>query len=310
MVCLNAFKKWGVEKMIKSLSIVPILSMAFVPCAAIILSASAALYMGAPLDPIVLVTAWAIVFGIYGLNRFTDVEDMVNNPEKRLYFKNHPSILVAVISILAISVIVLLCTHRFTIVHFFMLLAGTTYSLRILPVFDKNGHVIFKRLKEIPFVKSITVALIWGNVFFTINLVLYPQIMCNNFEIILFIISFTLAVFVNTNFLDINDIAGDLVTGIPTIPAQYGIKNTLIYTMGLPSLVWLGVIIYLFKTGMISDKLTIFLLVNVLFPIFYIGGHFSKLLPRKMVKTAADSCVLVFSIGLLCLYYVRENMFF
>jgi 4-hydroxybenzoate polyprenyltransferase len=294
----------------KSLSIVPILSMAFVPCAAIIGSASAALYMGTPLDPIVLITAWAIVFGIYGLNRFTDVEDMVNNPEKRLYFKSHPNILVAVISILVISIIVLLFTHRFTIIHFLIMLAGTAYSIRIFPVLDKKGHISFKRLKEIPFVKSITVALIWGNAFFTINLVLYPQIQCSNFEIILFIISFTLAVFVNTNFLDITDITGDLVTGIPTIPAQYGIKNTLIYTMGLPSFVWLCIIFYLFKTGSISNTLIAFLLVNALFPIFYIGGHFSKLLPHKVIKIAADSCVLVFSIGLLCLYCIREYTFF
>jgi 4-hydroxybenzoate polyprenyltransferase len=299
-----------VGKMAKSLSIVPVLSMAFVPCAAIILSASAALYMGTPLDPIVLITTWAIVFGIYGLNRFTDVEDMVNNPENRLFFKNHPSILFAVISTLVISVIVLLCTHRFTIIHFLMLLAGTTYSIRILPVFGKNGRIIFKRLKEIPFVKSITVALIWGNAFFTINLVLYPQIQCSNFEIILFIISFTLAVFVNTNFLDITDITGDLVTGIPTIPAQYGIKNTLIYTMGLPSFVWLIAIFYLFKTRPISDSFMIFLLINALFPLFYIGGYFSKLLPKRMIKIAADSCVFVFSIGLLCLYCIRENTLF
>ena len=296
--------------MAKVISIVPVFSMFLLPSAAIIVSASATLYMGAPLDPIVLITAWAIVFGIYGLNRFTDVEDMVNNPEKRMFFKNHPSILIVVIATLAISALILLVTNRFTIAHFFMLLAGIAYSIRIIPVLDKNSSLVLKRLKEIPFAKSITVAIIWGNAFFVINLALYPNLQCSVSEIMFLLIGFTLATFVNTNFLDIPDLTGDKVTGIPTIPAQYGIKNTLIYFIGIPSLVWLSIIFYCFKAGMITDTITIFLLINALFPVFYIGGYFSKLIPQKIIKIAADSCVLVFSVGLLCLFCIRENILF
>lgn len=296
--------------MAKSISVVPVLSMMFLPSAAILVSASATLYMGAPLDPIVLITAWAIVFGIYGLNRFTDVEDMVNNPEKRIFFKSHPGILITAVATMVISTLLLLFTHRFTIVHFFMLFVGTAYSLRIIPILDKKGRIIFKRLKEIPFLKSGTVAVIWGISFFMINLALYPHLQSNNFEIVLLMISFTLVTFVNTNFLDIPDLIGDRATGIPTVPARYGIKNTIIYTVLLPSLLWLGIILYFFCAGTISNTITIFLLVNVLFPVFYIGCYFSNFLPQKTIGIAADSCAFVFSIGLLCLYCIRENILF
>jgi 4-hydroxybenzoate polyprenyltransferase len=296
--------------MAKSISIVPVLSMMFLPSAAILVSASATLYMGAPLDPLVLITAWAIVFGIYGLNRFTDVEDMVNNPEKRIFFKSHPGILFASIATMAISTLLLLLTHRFTIVHFFMLFTGTAYSIRLIPVFQKKGEIKFKRLKEIPFLKSTTVAVIWGVSFFLINLALYPHLQSNNLEIALLMISFTLVTFVNTNFLDIPDLVGDRATGIPTIPAQFGVKNTMIYIILLPSLLWLGIILCLFYAGIIGDKITLFLLVNALFPVFYIGCYFSKFLSQKKIGIAADSCAFVFSIGLLCLYCIREKTLF
>ena len=296
--------------MAKVISIVSVFSLFLLPSAAIIGSAAAALYMGVPLDPIVLITAWAIVFGIYGLNRFTDVEDMINNPEKRMFFKKHPSILISVVATLVISTIILLFTHRFTIVHFLILLAGIAYSIRILPVFQKNSGITFKRLKEIPFAKSVTVAIIWGNAFFTINLALYPNLQSSTFEIILLIICFTLVTFVNTNFLDCADVIGDKKNGIPTFPARYGVKSTIIYFIGLPSFVWLVIVLYCFKEGFITDTITIFLLINALFPVFYIGGYFSKLIPEKTVEIAADSCAFVFSIGLLCLYFIRENVLF
>lgn len=304
---LNLFRKAGF--IVKSISIMTVISMTFLPSAAIIGSASAALYMGAPLDPIVLVTAWAIVFGIYGLNCFTDEEDMINNPDKRMLFKSNLILLHLVVVVLLISVLVLLFTKRFTIVHFLILLTGIGYSIRILPFFSENYHLTFKRLKEIPFLKSITVALIWGNAFFTINLSLYPQLQTNKLEIILFIVSFTVVTFVNTNFLDMVDIIGDNVAGIPTIPVKYGINNTIIYAIIVPSVLWLIVILWCYLSSLVSGRTTIFLLVNGLFPIIYIGGYYSKLIPQKMIGFAADSCAFVFSLGLFILYCIREKLF-
>ncbi len=293
--------------MVKKVSIMAVLSMLFLPCAAIIGMAGAALYMRVKLDPIILISSWAIVFGIYGLNRFTDVEDMVNNPQRRMFYKNNHFAFHAILASLYLSVILLLLTSRFTQVHFFILLTGIAYSVRIIPFYDQNGKLLFKRLKEIPFAKSLAVALIWGNAFFTINLALYPQWQGDILEIVLFIISFTLVVFVNTNFLDIIDITGDRITEIPTIPAQYGIKNTLLFAIALPSIIWLMIIAILFSVGWVKNWSMIFLTINALYPVFYIGGYYSKVITKKSVEIVADSCAFVYSVGLLCLFFVQDS---
>jgi len=294
---------------ISTSSILPIMSMVFLPFSAIIGSASAALYMGVPLDPVVLITAWTIVFGIYGLNRFTDVEDMINNPEKRVFYKNKPWLLLIIISVLGLSVLLLIITMKFTAFHLLIILTGIAYSVKLIPVIEKNGTIRFTRLKDISFAKSFCVAIIWGTYFFAIPLALYPQIHGNLFEIMLFIISFTLAVFVNTNFLDIIDLSGDKISGIPTIPARFGVRNTLVYAIGVPSFIWISVVISILMAGSISGLVAIILLVNGLFPALYIYGYFSKVIPQKIIDLAADSCSYVFSAGILFLYFVRNQIF-
>ena len=285
-----------------------ILSMSFLPFCAIFGSACAALYMGAPLDPVVLGTAWAIVFGIYGLNKFTDVEDLVNNPEKRMFFKNNQWILYVVIGVLALSTLILFATHKFTFVHFVILFCGIAYSVKMLPFLRPDRTIVFKRLKELPFVKSLVVTITWGSAFFTIHLALYPELRSNLFEIVLFIISFSLSTFVNTNFLDIMDVDGDKISGIPTLPALFGIRNALLYVIGLPCAVWCLSIVFMYFTGHVSGVIAVALLLYALFPLVYICGYFYEFIPRRYLEIVADSHIFLFSVGIFLIYCVREQI--
>jgi hypothetical protein len=78
---------------------------------------------------------------------------------------------------------------------------------------------------------------------------------------------------------------------IPTIPARFGIRRTLIGAMLIPSLVWLFVSLFLFATGEIGPMLLLFCLVNLLYPISYLTLHFRRPGPRFLIDIIADACI-------------------
>jgi 4-hydroxybenzoate polyprenyltransferase len=283
-----------------------VIEMLFLPLAASLGALGAQLILDVPIDLIIVLTFGGIVLGIYGINGFTDLEDMVNRPEKRLFFSKRPIIFYSLIGILISCVVLLLLTHRFSPAHFIIIVLGFAYSYNIVPILDKNHNIVFKRLKEILFVKSLSVALIWGNAFFTINLALHPDLFLQRADIYLFIISFTIVTFVNTTFLDIRDVIGDTATGVSTIPVRFGVPKTILFAIALPSSIWLAIIIGVSMLGIVDRSTVIFLLINALFPVFYIGGYYSKIIPKRIIGVAADSCAFIFSIGLIVLSIARH----
>jgi 4-hydroxybenzoate polyprenyltransferase len=264
---------------------------------------SASLYMRIPLDFVLIITLASITFATYGINRYTDSEDSVNDSVKAEFFKKHSYLLFVSVLILVISSTVLLVTGKFTLYHFFLIFTGLAYSVRIVPLIQ-NGRIVFKRLKDIPFAKSISVALSWGTSYFVINWIIYPSMVTNVFSIILLMISFILACFVNTNFCDTLDIEGDSFENVPTLPVMLGIKKTYIYGMLVPSVIFLIFILYAVGMRKITLPFMGFLLFNLFYPVVYISLKHIKKYPRSVIVPITDLSCVIFPFGVFVLYFI------
>ncbi len=262
-----------------------------------------AVYLQCKIDLILILTFPFIVFGIYTINRYTDVEDILNDPDKRNYFDKNYLWLFISIFLFSLSIFVLLVTRKLTVYHLLLILAGVTYSVRIIPWVSKSGNAAFKRLKDIPFAKSSVVSIFLGSSFFLIYWQLYPDFIQNRTQVLLITFSFILGIFINTNFADLRDYIGDKAAGIPTIPVIIGKRNTYIFAMIIPGSLWLLVSGYLFYTYVISLEIFFFFILNLLYPVFYISLYHISKFPKKLVEPIADACVLVYALGLVVLRF-------
>ncbi len=191
--------------------------------------------------------------------------------------------------------------HKLTTYHIVLLLLGIVYSVKAIPVFSRNRKIIFKRLKDLPFAKSVTVSILLGTAFFAISMSVYPETEVNKFEVISIMISFTLGIFMNTNFADLRDLKGDKAVGVPTIPVLFGKKGTYIGAMLVPGILWFAIISIFFVQNLISVQLFALFILNLLFPLFYISLYNLKKSFRRFVTPISDSCVLIYAVGLVFL---------
>jgi len=264
---------------------------------------SAAVFMGTPADRVLIITAVFIVFPIYAINKYTDKEDIHNKSRTFYFFIRHPGILHVSILMLLTSIVILIFFGKLTWFHVFIILAGITYSVKIIPWYSK-GRPTFLRLKDVCFAKSLSVAITWGSSFFALNWLVYPTLVHNKFQILLLIVNFNIAAFINTVFCDIMDIKGDMAEGIPTIPARLGVRNTYIRAMLLPAVIFLCATIPLAVLNKIPFPLELFFLFNLMYPAFYISMYYWQKMKRSLLAPMIDSCGIFFSVGLLTLHLI------
>jgi 4-hydroxybenzoate polyprenyltransferase len=159
----------------------------------------------------ILLAAFLATFSVYSLNKATDkVEDSINRPEttsRGTAFYVGPSI-VAMLFGLGIGAMIgpmVLITLTIPII------LALVYSVRLLPSVP--------RLKEVVGVKSVLVALSWA---FTGSL-LPASMQAENFEMIFLVFTYIfIQLLVNTILFDVQDMKGDLVSGVETIPIRLG----------------------------------------------------------------------------------------
>ena len=184
---------------------------------------------GLPFDPVAAVVLMLIVFAVYNLNRKTDEdEDIINNIERYTFTKKYGHIL----SFSAVSAYVIaLCLS--TLQGFDSLLltaaplvAGVVYSVPLFP-----ARFGFQRLKEVPVMKSLTVAFSW-----TVPTVFLP--ICHtdlSMSTATGIVGtfFFFQVFSNTVVFDLRDVEGDAASGVRTIATILGVRRTLLLLTGM-----------------------------------------------------------------------------
>lgn len=276
----------------------PLLELLYLSLIASITFISGAIYLNCPIDLDLVITFALLVFGIYAINRYTDVEDMINDPEKNSFFINNKIYLYITITLFIFSIGLLILKEKLTLYHIVLLLLGISYSVKVIPFINKKHQVVFKRLKDLPFAKSLIVSLLLGTAFFAISMSVYSNLIINNFEIITIMISFTLGIFMNTNFADLRDLKGDKAVGVPTIPVIFGRKNTYLGTMIIPGIIWSAASVYFLISNMISMPLFTLFALNLLFPLLYISLYNYKDSFKKYVQPVSDSCVLIYAVGL------------
>jgi 4-hydroxybenzoate polyprenyltransferase len=171
---------------------------------------------------IVAVLGMLITYSIYNLNRKTDeMEDAINHSHRYKFTKKYEKILYT--SGIGAYLFALILSSFYGIIVILIaaipLLLGLVYST---PIFPKGSR--YRRLKEVPFVKSLIVAIAWAipPAFLPIYVSgATPSLI----TLAIFLFFFSL-VFINTVLFDIRDVEGDRATGVRTIPVCIGIPNT------------------------------------------------------------------------------------
>lgn len=193
-----------------------------------------------PWDPMLAVIPFFIAFSIYNLNRKTDEdEDAVNRQDRFVFTKRYEAPLYyGAILFLGLALLLsalsgipaLLATGA----PFFL---GILYSFRLLP--EGFGY---RRLKEIPAVKNISVGLAWG-----ILLSLLPVFFWHREpgpETVITFLLFFMWGFMASMIPDIRDRAGDASAEVRTIPVLFGEQRTkriltsVLILLGIPIIIF------------------------------------------------------------------------
>jgi len=163
-----------------------------------------------------------ITYSIYNLNRKTDEsEDAINHSHRYAFTKKYEKILY--LSGIGAYLLALVLSGFYGIsvilVSAIPLLLGLIYSMPILP-----KKFRYRRLKEIPVVKSLLVAIAWALP--PALLPIYVSGATPSLVTLAVILFFFSLVFINTVLFDIRDMEGDRANCVRTIPVLLGIPRT------------------------------------------------------------------------------------
>ena len=184
---------------------------------------------GLAFDPVAAALLVLVTFAVYNLNRRTDEdEDAINHTERYAFTKKHGLILFCSAAC-AYAVALGLSALRgpaSLIVTAVPLVAGIVYSVPLFP-----ARFGFKRLKEVPLMKSMVVAFSWAvpPALLPICHAALPAGAATGIAGAFFF----LLVFTNTVVFDIRDVEGDAVSGVRTIPTIFGAGGALLLLTGL-----------------------------------------------------------------------------
>lgn len=181
-------------------------------------------YLVQGLEPTLAVLAimFLVPFSVYNMNRKTDEEeDSVNHPErfrftsrflKPLEYGAYAAYALAVLIAVPFGIGAVLVT-------LVPLIAGVLYSVPMLP-----SCLGYRRFKEIPVMKNLTVCISWATI-----LVLLPCVVAGTpftlATVLLFVFFFSY-VFIASAMPDMRDTEGDALSGVRTIPVLIGIDRT------------------------------------------------------------------------------------
>lgn len=181
------------------------------------------LLQGLPFDPVATAIMMLVVFAVYNLNRKTDEdEDAINHTERYSFTKKYESILFrsAICAFAVASCLSALQGPGSLFITTIPLVAGIIYSVPLFP-----ARFGFRRLKEVPFVKSLIVAFSWA-----VPPALLP--VCHaglpaGAATGIVGTFFFVQIFTNTVIYDMRDLEGDTASGVRTIPTILGSGRTL-----------------------------------------------------------------------------------
>jgi 4-hydroxybenzoate polyprenyltransferase len=225
--------------------------------------------------PILMVMA-LVSFSVYNMNRKTDEqEDEINHQQRFVFTKKFekPLFYSALIAYGFALIIGAYYGFPALIIITIPLISGILYSVPLLP-----AQWEYRRLKEIPVVKNLVVAIAWS-----LPLSLLPVYMTGaspGFSTGITLLFFASYVFIASILPDIRDREGDAITGVRTIPVTIGVKLTKVLLIGVN--VVFGCLVVFFGIRTLPIAVTTVLLTAVLYTQFCIWSM-GRLIPTNII---------------------------
>lgn len=287
-------------------ALVPILLMPVI-AAFSVFSVQTYLGLGVRLLPLTMVAALALI--IYALNGLSDrAEDGHNNPQLAAAATRY-SIPVLVISSAALcsSALLLANQGRLHPGYGIVLVAGIIYSFRLVPWPGRGGKALtWVRLKDLLLVKNLTIGATWASAVFLLPLIdgnsTAGSAILSSIPFWFLMVSYGLAVTINSIFCDMDDRPGDAVAGVVTLAVRLGNEKC-------GQLVWAAaglwtILLALSHLGpgwLDFDHFTFLACFTLAYPLLVIGGSRAGYLPPRARRYAIESSDLLFAFGLLLL---------
>jgi 4-hydroxybenzoate polyprenyltransferase len=231
---------------------------------------------GLAFDPTAAAIAVLVTFSIYNLNRKTDEsEDAINHAERYAFTKKYGKFLFYS-AIAAYGVALLLSIIQgfdSLLITAIPLIGGVVYSIPLLPT--RTGFI---RLKEIPVMKSLIVAIAWA-VPPALLPICHAGLHADLSTAVVGIFYFSL-VFINTVVFDMRDVEGDTASGVRTIPVILGMRTTKIVLTVLN--VCFGAAIVYGGLAFMGLPVTLMLIASVVYAQWYILS-FHRLCTEKIL---------------------------
>jgi len=199
----------------------------------------AAFIQGVECWPVCIVIMFLLGFSVYNLNRKTDeAEDAINHQDRYRFTKRYENSLYNAAIVGCIIALILGAWYGLMtfLMVLFPLVLGVLYSIPCLP--PSTGY---RRLKEIPLLKNIIVAIAWG-----VPLTFIPLFVTGmpvTFATAISLVFLSSFVFIASVLPDVRDMEGDKVAGIRTIPVVIGAERTMVLITGINLIVGISAVI-------------------------------------------------------------------
>ncbi len=222
------------------------------------------MFQGIPFSFTLFGIGFIITFSVYNMNRKTDEqEDSINHLQRYAFTKKYekPLFWTSLLGYLLACVLAGFHGLQTAAVAAIPLLSGILYSVPILP---KSWQ--YRRMKEIPLVKNLTVAIAWSAPPTLLPVYAFgaePTLV----TLVVGMLFFSL-VLINTTLFDMRDIDGDAASGVRTIAVLLGLQRTRLL-LTLINVVF-GIVILGLSLAILPVVHTVLLAVAILYAQLYI----------------------------------------
>lgn len=278
----------------------PLLLLGFLSIGGTLAASAATMYMHVPFSPFIPLICLGTIFGLYALNRYTDLkEDFANDSYTSVFFAQRRGLLHLVWAVLGVVVVALALTERLGAYVMVLLLVGIFYSCKLVPWYRPGSGFAFIRLKEIPLMKNLLVSGLWGASIFAVPLLLSRH-QPTSAELLgagVLAAAMMLSTLNNTLFCDLLDIEGDRMVGNRTLPVLIGERATL-RIAAMYNVAWAATVVLLAAHRALEPGLLALVVVLALYPLAYFIPYRRGWMRRQVLEFVAEGDLLMFAVGM------------
>ena len=210
----------------------------FLALGAALLVYTSSIFLGVNFSLGIAAIAFFMCLAMYNLNRLTDLkEDNVSHPKRTTFVLRYRKVLIFFSMISLLIAFYISYIENVYLIFLSVLLLAISYSVKLLP-----KRFNYRRLKDMPLVKNITIAFTW--VLITSVLVFFYSNTHLSFSVGFISIFIFIRLFINTVIFDSRDMTGDRKGEIRTIPLIMGLRRTKILLYALNTILGLSIFIF------------------------------------------------------------------